>query len=154
MSALEQQMKHRDRDMVPLFLVRSMFGLMFAALALVAYAQWTDVPQSAVFQKTPAVQEIQVQFVSSREGVSTVFDMDDNRIAASGDASATRGGCNPHSRKIPSLNPECSSTGMGTPMEYSITMKGDPPRARQGCDDGEDDDWLIFNAKYVLHETD
>ena len=85
MSALEQQMKHRDRDVVPLFLVRSMFGLMFAALALVAYAQWTDVPQSAVFQKTPAVQEIQVQFVSSREGVSTVFDMDDNRIAASGD---------------------------------------------------------------------
>lgn len=85
MSALTQQMKHRDRDMVPLFLVRSMFGLMFAALALVAYAQWTDVPQSAVFQETPIVKEINVQFVSSREGVSTVFDMDGNQVAASGD---------------------------------------------------------------------
>lgn len=85
MSQLTQQMKHRDRDMVPLFLVRSMFGLMFATLCLVAYAQWTDVPQSAVYQETPVVKEINVQFVSSREGVSTVYDMDGNRIAASGD---------------------------------------------------------------------
>lgn len=85
MSQLTQQMKHRDRDMVPLFLVRSMFGLMFASLCLVAYAQWTDLPQSAVFQETPSVQEMQVQFVSSREGVSTVYDMDGNRIAGSGD---------------------------------------------------------------------
>jgi putative photosynthetic complex assembly protein len=85
MSALEQQMKHRDHDMVPLFLVRAMFALMFAALAIVAYAQWADVPQSAVYQETPVVSQIDVQFVSSREGVSTVFDMDGNQIAASGD---------------------------------------------------------------------
>ncbi|MCF2871567.1 photosynthetic complex assembly protein [Octadecabacter sp. G9-8] len=85
MSALEQQMKHRDHDMVPLFLVRSMFGLMFAALCLVAYAQWADVPQSAVYQETPIVAQMDVQFVSSREGMSTVFDMDGNQIAASGD---------------------------------------------------------------------
>ena len=85
MASLEQQMKHRDRDMVPLFLVRTMFGLMFSALALVAYAQWTDVPQSAVFQDTPIVDQVNVQFVSSREGMSTVFDMDGNQIAASGE---------------------------------------------------------------------
>lgn len=85
MSALETQMKHRDRDMVPLFLVRSMFGLMFASLCLVAYARWADVPQAAVFQETPIVQELSVQFVSSREGVSTVYDMDGNRLVGSGD---------------------------------------------------------------------
>lgn len=85
MSQLTQQMKHRDRDMVPLFLVRSMFGLMGLSLALVAYAQWTDVPQSAVYQATPVVEEITVQFQSSREGMSTVFDMDGNQIAASSD---------------------------------------------------------------------
>lgn len=85
MSQLSQQMKHRDADMVPLFLVRSMFGLMFVTLALVAYAQWTDVPQSAVYQGTPAVQELSVQFETSREGVSTVYDMDGNRLAGSDD---------------------------------------------------------------------
>ena len=85
MSDLTTQMKHRDKDMVPLFLVRSMFGLMAASLLLVAYAQWADVPQSAVYQATPVVEEIQVQFESSREGVSTVYDMDGNQIAASGD---------------------------------------------------------------------
>lgn len=85
MSQLTQQMKHRDHDMVPLFLVRSMFGLMFGVLCLVAYAQWTDVPQSAVFEQTPTVKEMQVQFVSSREGVSTVYDMDGNKITSSED---------------------------------------------------------------------
>lgn len=83
MSQLSQQMKHRDADMVPLFLVRSMFGLMFAALAMVAYAQWSDVPQSAVYQATPVVQELTVQFESSREGVSTVYDLDGNRLVGS-----------------------------------------------------------------------
>lgn len=85
MAGLSTQMKHRDRDMVPLFLVRAMFGLMFASLCLVAYAQWGGVPQSAVYQATPVVDEITVQFQSSREGVSTVFDMDGNQIAASDD---------------------------------------------------------------------
>jgi len=85
MSGLSSQMKHRDRDMVPLFLVRAMFGLMFASLCLVAYAQWADVEQSAVYQATPVVDDISVQFQTSREGVSTVFDMDGNQIAASDD---------------------------------------------------------------------
>lgn len=83
MSDLSTQMKHRDRDMVPLFLVRSMFGLMAASLILVAYAQWADVPQSAVYVGPPVIEKIQVQFESSREGVSTVYDMDGNQIAAS-----------------------------------------------------------------------
>jgi len=38
-----------------------------------------------VFQDTPIVDQVNVQFVSSREGMSTVFDMDGNQIAASGE---------------------------------------------------------------------
>lgn len=85
MSDLSTQMKHRDRDMVPLFLVRSMFGLMIASLCIVAYARLADVPLSAVYQATPPVKEISVQFVSSREGISTVYDMEGNQIASSSD---------------------------------------------------------------------
>lgn len=85
MSQMTQQMKHRDRDMVPLFLVRSMFGLMFASLVLVGYAQWSGVPNSGVVNAAPVVQQMEVQFQSSREGVSTVFDMDGNLIADSSD---------------------------------------------------------------------
>jgi len=83
--ALSEQMKHRDKDMVPLFLVRAMFGLMAASLAIVAFAQWTDVPQRGVVDAAPVAREITVQFESSREGVSTVFDVDGNQIAHSGD---------------------------------------------------------------------
>lgn len=83
--SLSQQMKHRDHDMVPRFLVVSMFGLMLASLGLVAFAQWTGVPTSAVYQETPIVAQVDVQMVSTRDGRSTVFDMDGNQIAASSD---------------------------------------------------------------------
>jgi len=49
-----------------------------------------------------------------------------SRVAASGDANATTGGCNPHSRRMPSRNPVCSSCGIGTPMEYSMATGGEP----------------------------
>ena len=48
MSQLEQQMRHRDKEMVPRFLVQAMFGLMAATLSIVAYAQWFDVPNRGV----------------------------------------------------------------------------------------------------------
>lgn len=83
--ALSQQMKHRDRDMVPRFLVVAMFSLMAATLVIVAYAQWFDVPQRGVVNAAPVVDQMTVRFESSREGVSTVYDMDGNQIAYSGD---------------------------------------------------------------------
>ena len=83
--SLTEQMKHRDRDMVPRFMVVAMFSLMAATLALVAFAQLADVPQRGVVNATPVVNQMTVQFVSSREGVSTVYDMDGNAIAGSGD---------------------------------------------------------------------
>lgn len=85
MGQLTQQMKHRDKDMVPLILVRAMFGLMAASLLLVAYAQWFDVPQAGVVRDVPIAQTTQIHFESTREGVSTVFDMDGNQVAFSGD---------------------------------------------------------------------
>ncbi|MGR3485392.1 MAG: photosynthetic complex assembly protein PuhC [Paracoccaceae bacterium] len=51
--SLSQQMRHRDREMVPRILVRAMFGLMAAALALVAVAQWTDRPNTGVLAAIP-----------------------------------------------------------------------------------------------------
>ena len=44
MSGLSTQMKLRDREMVPRFLVQAMFVLMGASLALVAYARLTERP--------------------------------------------------------------------------------------------------------------
>lgn len=85
MSQLTQQMRHRDREMVPRVLVVAMFGLMAASLVLVAYAQWFDVPQRGVVNELPIVKERAVVFESSREGVSTVYDLDGTQIAYSGD---------------------------------------------------------------------
>ncbi|MEL6960054.1 MAG: photosynthetic complex assembly protein PuhC [Pseudomonadota bacterium] len=85
MSQLSQQMKHRDKEMVPRVLVIAMFSLMAASLLLVAYAQWFDVPQRGVVNQLPIVNERQVVFESSREGVSTVYDLEGNQIAHSGD---------------------------------------------------------------------
>lgn len=85
MSVTTQKMKHCDPDMVPKNVVFAMFSVMFLSLCLVAYAKENDVPLSAVYQATTPVKEMSVQFVSSREGVSTVYDMDANRIAGSGD---------------------------------------------------------------------
>ena len=39
--SLANQMKHRDREMVPKVLVQAMFALMIAAVALVSYARLT-----------------------------------------------------------------------------------------------------------------
>lgn len=83
--SLSVQMKHRDKDMVPRFLVVAMFSLMAASLAIVAYAQWMDVPQRGVVNAAPVANEITVQFETSREGVSTIYDMDGNQIAHSAD---------------------------------------------------------------------
>ena len=83
--SLSVQMKHRDKDMVPRFLVVAMFSLMAASLAIVAYAQWMDVPQRGVVNAAPVAREITVQFETSREGVSTIYNMDGGQIAHSAD---------------------------------------------------------------------
>lgn len=68
MTDLQQQMRHRDKEMVPRVLVQAMFTLMIASVALVAYAQWTDRPQVGVLIEAPIVQERSIYLTGDRTG--------------------------------------------------------------------------------------
>lgn len=85
MSQLEQQMRHRDKEMVPRFLVQAMFGLMAASLALVAYAQWFDVPNRGVLVEAPIVEQLEIVMVGDRSGVYQVTTPDGTLLASSSD---------------------------------------------------------------------
>ncbi|SFS19862.1 photosynthetic complex assembly protein PuhC [Yoonia litorea] len=85
MSQLEQQMRHRDKEMVPRILVQAMFALMFASLALVAYAQWFNVPNRGVLVEAPVVQTLDIVMEGDRNGVYLVTTTDGNQIASSAD---------------------------------------------------------------------
>ena len=85
MSQLEQQMRHRDKEMVPRILVQAMFALMIASLGIVAYAQWMDVPQRGVLVEAPVVQSLDVVLEGDRSGVYTVSTLDGTQIASSAD---------------------------------------------------------------------
>ena len=85
MSQLESQMRHRDRDMVPLVLVRGMFGLMLASLALVAYDQWSGRPQEGVLYYAPVVTEKVITMTGDDRGIYVVTDETGAVIASSQD---------------------------------------------------------------------
>ncbi len=85
MSQLEQQMRHRDRDMVPRFLVQAMFGLMAATLALVAYAQWFNVPNKGVLVEAPILQSMEIVMTGDRSGTYEVTTPDGTFLASSAD---------------------------------------------------------------------
>lgn len=87
-SSLANQMKARDRDMVPRVLVQAMFALMLASLALVAYAQWADVPQTGVASAPAIVAERAITFEGDRMTGVRVFDATGEQIAASSDLRA------------------------------------------------------------------
>ena len=85
MSQLEQQMRHRDKEMVPRVLVRAMFALMLGSLALVGYAQWADVPQAGVLVEAPIAASRTVTLQGDRSGKYVVLDEEGTQIAASSD---------------------------------------------------------------------
>jgi len=85
MSQLEQQMRHRDKEMVPRFLVQAMFGLMAATLAMVAYAQWFDVPNRGVLVEAPIVQSLEIVMIGDRSGTYEVTTPDGTLLASSAD---------------------------------------------------------------------
>ena len=86
MSQLEQQMRHRDKEMVPRLLVQAMFALMIASLGIVAYAQWFDVPNRGVLVEAPVVLSLDVTFIAGdRNGAYTVTDAAGNVLATSED---------------------------------------------------------------------
>lgn len=88
MSQLEQQMRHRDKEMVPRILVQAMFALMVGTLALVGYAQWADVPQAGVLIEAPIAQSRTVTLQGDRTGKYVVLDENGTQIAASSDNKA------------------------------------------------------------------
>ena len=83
MSQLASQMRHRDREMVPKFLVQAMFTLMAVSLALVSFAVWTDRPREGSRAVPPVASERLVTLETTREGAATVRDADGAVIALS-----------------------------------------------------------------------
>lgn len=88
MSQLEQQMRHRDREMVPRILVQAMFALMAATLAMVAYAQWFDVPNRGVLVEAPIVQSLDITMTGDRSGTYVVTDANGVQLVSSADEMA------------------------------------------------------------------
>lgn len=85
MSQLEQQMRHRDTEMVPRALVRAMFALMIGSLALVAYARIMDVPKAGMLDPAPVAATRDITFDGDRNGVFAVTD-DTGAVIAVSDA--------------------------------------------------------------------
>ena len=83
-SSLENQMRARDREMVPRVLVQAMFGLMFVSLAIVAYAQWADVPQAGVPAPSEIVAERSITLRGTHSDGVAVLDEAGAQIAYSG----------------------------------------------------------------------
>lgn len=82
-ASLANQMKMRDRDMVPRFLVIAMFSLMAISLALVSFAQLTDQPQRGVVKHSEVVQSLSVTLEGSRNAGIAVLDATGAEIARS-----------------------------------------------------------------------
>jgi putative photosynthetic complex assembly protein len=82
MSGLQTQMRHRDRDMVPRILVQAMFLLMAVSVVIVAYAQWTDRPNSGVLIEAPVVQERAVILTGARDMTYSVTDLETGDVIA------------------------------------------------------------------------
>lgn len=86
MSQLETQMRHRDREMVPRFLVVAMFCLMGLSVAIVSYAQLTGRPNVGVLVEAPVVAERTITLTGDRSGTYVVTDAEGRRLAASDEA--------------------------------------------------------------------
>ena len=82
-ASLANQMKYRDREMVPKALVFAMFALMGATVALVGYASVTNRPVLAVAPDIAIVNTTMIQLDGSRSGGVTVYDTDGTKIAHS-----------------------------------------------------------------------
>jgi putative photosynthetic complex assembly protein len=80
-SSLANQMKMRDRDMVPRFLVITMFGLMAATLLIVSFAKITDQPMRGVPVVSEIVKEMPITLVGARSGGVVVEDETGAEIA-------------------------------------------------------------------------
>lgn len=84
-NSLANQMKYRDRDMVPAVLVKAMFALMLGAIVLVGYARLTDRPVIGVAPHSDIVREIAIILDGTRNDGVQVLDTDGIKLAHSTD---------------------------------------------------------------------
>lgn len=84
-NSLAAQMKYRDRDMVPAFLVKSMFALMLGAVALVGYARLSDRPVTSVVPHSDIISEKAITLIGNRSDGVQVLRADGTKIAHSTD---------------------------------------------------------------------
>lgn len=82
-SSLANQMKMRDREMVPRVLVMAMFALMAASLAIVSFAVLTDQPLRGVPNESPIVAERAITLEGTRTTGIRVLDAAGTEIAFS-----------------------------------------------------------------------
>ncbi|MFN3663563.1 photosynthetic complex assembly protein PuhC [Yoonia sp.] len=78
-------MKHPEKLLVPPFVARAMFGLMFLVVALVAFAKITDRPVIAAVNQAPIVQSIDVIITGNKSGVYDIASPDGTHLASSSD---------------------------------------------------------------------
>ena len=89
MTQLARQLRPRDKEMVPGFLVKAMFALMFASVSIVAFAQWTNQPQVGVLEAAPIAVSKDIILTGDRNGFYRATDTEGVLLATSDDA---RGG--------------------------------------------------------------
>jgi len=87
-NSLANQMKYRDRDMVPAVLVKAMFALMLGAILLVGYARLTDRPVIGVAPRSDIVREIAITLDGTRHDGVQVLGIDGSKLAHSTDDKA------------------------------------------------------------------
>ena len=85
MGQLQAQMKHRDAEMVPRFLVQAMFALMIASVGMVSLAVLTGRAPTGAAQISPVVQEVTLRMEGTRNGNVTVFNEAGQIVARSED---------------------------------------------------------------------
>ena len=84
-ASLANQMKMRDREMVPRFLVQAMFALMIGTLAMVAFARLTDRPLEGTRPVSSVVEERSFTMVGDRATGVALFDSNGVQVAHSND---------------------------------------------------------------------
>ncbi|MEM9854629.1 MAG: photosynthetic complex assembly protein PuhC [Pseudomonadota bacterium] len=89
LSQERQKLARRDKEMIPLVLVRAMFGLALVSVALVAFARFTDRPLVGVPDQPPIAAERVIYLTPGVErGSYIVSDAEGARLVASTDTRA------------------------------------------------------------------
>ena len=85
----QQKLAKRDKEMIPLVLVRLMFGLALVSVALVAFARYTDRPLVGVPTQPPVVAERTVFLTPGVDrGTYVITDEAGIKLVASSDSKA------------------------------------------------------------------